>query len=503
MAPPPTGTIHTHVLADGTRAFHLRVRHQGERVRIVLHELDGCRCGCGGGWNAPAARTELGNVLAKIRVGVWQRSTPAPPESEPLDPAGPVPTFGDYADWWLNAKLTGEIGTKPIAKNTEHGYRGQLRHLVRFFGRYRLDQIDRPLCQRFKAHKLQEARELREALEAGAEIRDRSGRRAKPLGPGSLRRLIGTLAAIIDEAIEDGHLYFNPARGRRMKVHVPKPRRSFLEADELAALLAAASQQDRPLSQPVGDVGPTAKVVAALLARGARPAQIADQLGLARSTVTFHTKRLGAQLVGRGYVGRRVVCEILGRTGVRASELCDIRIGHLHLHDPGGARFRIPDSKTETGIREVQMTPALVEAVVDHLDRLQRAGHSTDPSDYLVQNRRGGRLARDRVGTIVGEAAALATQQRAALGLPALPSISPHSLRRTYISIALRANQFDVKWVMSQVGHADSRMTMDVYAQLEQRVDRSHGINFDRLLAASDSRGARRGVSVVKRVNAP
>jgi hypothetical protein len=36
---------------------------------------------------------------------------------------------------------------------------------------------------------------------------------------------------------------------------------------------------------------------------------------------------------------------------------------------------------------------------------------------------------------------------------------------------------------MSQVGHANSAMTMDVYAQLEQRAKRSHGINFDRLLA--------------------
>jgi len=35
---------------------------------------------------------------------------------------------------------------------------------------------------------------------------------------------------------------------------------------------------------------------------------------------------------------------------------------------------------------------------------------------------------------------------------------------------------------MSQVGHADSKMTMDVYAQLEQRADRSHGTDFDRLL---------------------
>jgi len=35
---------------------------------------------------------------------------------------------------------------------------------------------------------------------------------------------------------------------------------------------------------------------------------------------------------------------------------------------------------------------------------------------------------------------------------------------------------------MSQVGHADSKMTLDVYAQLEQRVDRSHGTSFDELI---------------------
>jgi hypothetical protein len=41
---------------------------------------------------------------------------------------------------------------------------------------------------------------------------------------------------------------------------------------------------------------------------------------------------------------------------------------------------------------------------------------------------------------------------------------------------------WDVKWVMGQVGHADSKMTLDVYAQLEQRVDRSHGTSFDALI---------------------
>jgi integrase len=47
-------------------------------------------------------------------------------------------------------------------------------------------------------------------------------------------------------------------------------------------------------------------------------------------------------------------------------------------------------------------------------------------------------------------------------GLPPLPNTTPHGLRRTYVSVALPANNFDVMWVMSQVGHADSKMTMDV-----------------------------------------
>ena len=113
---------------------------------------------------------------------------------------------------------------------------------------------------------------------------------------------------------------------------------------------------------------------------------------------------------------------------------------------------------------------------------------STEPENYLVQNLRGGRLDRQRAAGVVGEAAAEASARQVAQGLPPLPRTTPHTLGRTYISIALLANQFDVKWVMGQVGHADSKMTMDVYAQLEQRIDRSHGENFDRLVAEAEIR---------------
>jgi hypothetical protein len=54
-------------------------------------------------------------------------------------------------------------------------------------------------------------------------------------------------------------------------------------------------------------------------------------------------------------------------------------------------------------------------------------------------------------------------------GLPTLPNTTPHSHRRPCVSIALPANNFDVMWVVSQVGHADSKTTTEVYARLQQR----------------------------------
>lgn len=494
MGRPVTGSLDAIALADGTRAFQLRFPFQGRRERVILHETPGCTCGCGGGWNEPAARTELGNILARVRVGVWTPPAPPPALVKPAGGERQVPSFHEYASWWLQAKVDGVLGTRGgLAANTIVSYRWRLsRHVLPFFAAYRLDEIDADLCLAFKAHKLREARELREAIDAGADLRDERNRRLQPLSLRSIRNVLDTLAAVLDDAVEDGHLAHNPARSKRMRLQVPKPRRTFLEMDELAALLDAAATQDAaPKPAAREEMGLTTKRVAHLLAQGVRPTRIAKRLGLAKATVSWHMRRLGAS-VDSGYVGRRVICEMLGRGGPRVSELCELRIGQLRLHDPGGARFDIPDSKTETGRREVQMTPDLVEAVIEQIDRLRRAGRPTGPDAYLVQNIHGGQVSRQRVRQIIGEAATLATERLTAQGLPPLPNTTPHTLRRTYISIALLANNFDVKWVMSQVGHADSKMTMDVYAQLEQRVDRSHGTNFDRLV-----RNARRGLDAL------
>ena len=397
---------------------------------------------------------------------------------------GVAPRYGDYAEWWLDAKVKGLIGDIPLSENTESDYRWRLSYSRAFFADKALDEIDRDDSLAFKAHLLAKSREARDALEAGIDLRDSHGRRLVPLSLASIKKILDTFVTVLDEAIEDRHRLDNPARSRRMKIKVPKPKRTFLEMDELAALLEAARDQDVALPDLRGlDVraGSTAEKVARLAAAGRRPSQIAEQMAVSKATVSYHLGRLGID-PGRGYLGRRVVCELLGRSGLRVSELCDLKIGDVRLHDPQGTRFRIADAKTEAGKRVVEATPDLAEILIEHIDRLRRTGLPAGPDNYLVPNSRGGRISRQRVGKIVASAAERASNQLAARGLPPLQRTTPHALRRTYISIALIANRFDVKWVMGQVGHADSTMTMDVYAQLQQRVERRHGASFDRLV---------------------
>jgi integrase len=482
MARETTGSCKARSLADGTRAFDLRFQVGGERESLVLHERPDCTCGCGGGWDEPAARTELGNILARVRVGIWERPQPPTGISE-FGSGQEVPLYGAYGEWWLEQKIAGVFGDRPLAENTARHYRNCLRHLTAFFGGYPLDQIDGDLNLSFKAHLLKSARDQRDALDAGADLRDGQGRRLRPLGLPQIAKVLAVHRAILEAALEDRHVDHNSARGRRLRVRVPKPRRTFLEMDELGALLDAAERQDAAMfvKAPEG-IGATAAAVADLAGKGLAPAQIAAEIARARSTVTYHLRQLGCE-IGRGYIGRRAICEVLGRSGPRVGELVQMRIGQVRLHDPDGARFRVPDAKTETGVRDVEISPVLVEVLIAHVDRLRRLGLATGPDAYLFPNLRGGAMTRKRVGQIVREAAGSASRSLAAKGLPPLPHTTAHTLRRTYISIALIANAWDVKFVMGQVGHADSTMTMDVYAQMEKRHKRSHGLEFDRLVS--------------------
>jgi integrase len=188
----------------------------------------------------------------------------------------------------------------------------------------------------------------------------------------------------------------------------PRPTRTFLEIDELVALEDAAARQDPTIPLEVHRVaratpGRDRRQLAARVIAGTRPARIATDLGSPSRRSPFTSPGSGPPRPTTTWGAGRFITT-LGRSGVRVSELGDMRIGHLRLHDPT-ARFHIPDAKTEAGIREVQMSPELAEVLLLHLDGLRRAGHPTTPEAWVFTNRRGGRLSRQRVAEIVTQAA--------------------------------------------------------------------------------------------------
>ena len=58
----------------------------------------------------------------------------------------------------------------------------------------------------------------------------------------SINKTLVRLGQILDLAVEYGYLNANPARGKSRKARTTKPRRGFLEVDQVRALLEAAGQ---------------------------------------------------------------------------------------------------------------------------------------------------------------------------------------------------------------------------------------------------------------------
>src|SRR5690242_12797359 len=101
-----SGSLHARKLADGSRVFRWRFNANGRRQIMSLHKRQGCECGCGGGWDERAARCELAETVARIRLGEWKRPTVAMRARR----VGSGTSFAAYAQRWLQAKTEGLFG---------------------------------------------------------------------------------------------------------------------------------------------------------------------------------------------------------------------------------------------------------------------------------------------------------------------------------------------------------------------------------------------------------
>jgi integrase len=193
--------------------FGLRFRAYGKREYVTLGTA-------AEGWTHEKAHTELQNVLADVRRGIWQ-----PPAPQVVQAPRQMPTFHEFAsEWFDRQKLEGGRRGKGLAEKSRHDLEWRLsNHLLPVFARKPLDHITVEDVDRYRLAKVRESK----------------------IGATSINKTLTTLASILETAVEYELIDRNPARGKRRRLPAVQPRRSWLDrAEHIAALLDAAGQLD-------------------------------------------------------------------------------------------------------------------------------------------------------------------------------------------------------------------------------------------------------------------
>ncbi|MFZ1994526.1 MAG: tyrosine-type recombinase/integrase [Solirubrobacteraceae bacterium] len=346
-----------------------------------------------------------------------------PPPAPPDRIADDGQTFHVFASrWWVARR--GELRPR-----TQENYEWRLRkHLLPFFADYAVAEIDIALVERYREEKIIEREGIVRAAAAGQPLRDKRGQRRVPLSNESINKTLVTLAQILDSAVERGLITSNPARGKRRRLKTIKPVRRQLEADDLKELLIVAGDMDRNL---------------------------------------FRDHR----------IGRRPMIATMAKSGLRVTEMCRLRWRDVDVHHE---RLVIGDAKTEAGNRYVDLSLDVMEELMTWRAESQ----PRSPDAYVFPTASGKPRDKENISRrVLGPTAKRVNELRAQRELPPLPTVTPHALRRTYISLMIEAGA-PLPYVMSQVGHADSRTTLEIYAQVQKRLSRK-GVHraFDDLLA--------------------
>jgi integrase len=407
MPRPATGRVLTPDAKQ--RSFALRFSAYGKREYLTLGRPED-------GWTRPMAERELATVLRDVELGVWQPPRPDQPPQPQQDPR-----FLEFASEWFALKRF------ELAANTARSYRNDLtKHLLPFFAEHRLSEITVAEVDRYRQEKVTQASRLAAAAKKGktptVQVVDRLGRRyprrVRPLSNRSINMHLFLLAQILEVAVEHDLIPANPAKGRRRRLKVSKPRPVYLDsAEHIQVLLEAADELDRD---------PTSRTT------GRRAAIALLMLGGPRATA-------GGALLER-----------------------DV--------DLANGRFMVGQDKTEAGVREVDMLPLLREILIEYKAQKIEEGLPTGPDDPLLITATG--KPRDRhnvrqrvVIPVVAKAEELLAERG---GQPLPQGISPHKLRHTFASVLIAIGK-DPAYVMHQLGHTDPAFTLRVYAHMMRR----------------------------------
>lgn len=362
------------------------------------------------GWTRQKAQIELENILADVRRGLW-----IPPDQSRTSSTRPTGGPGEpvlFEDFALD-RLRGRVGE--VSARTYEFEEWALRlHLLPYFGSWPVSDIDIAAVDDYRQFKVKQARLRQDAIDRGEPLRDDRGNLIKPLAPQTINRTIAILSSILELAVEYGHLASNPAAGRRRRLKKRAIRPVHLDSPhQIRALLDAAAQLDRESRWPTTD----------------RLANVAT----------------------------------LVLAGPRAHELTNARWRDLDL---ANGRIEIGRSKTEAGLREIHLFPLLRAILADHKARCARAG----PNDLIFptahDTQRSVNNLRSRILMPTLTRADELLEHRGQRPLPA--GGTPHKLRHTFASILVACGEDPIS-VMAQLGHADPKFTLKIYAHLMRR----------------------------------
>jgi integrase len=315
--------------------------------------------------------------------------------------------------------------------------------------------------RRWRDRLRQEVQQLQLAQNEGVAVLDKHGRPKRRFGPRTINEALRLLGQILERAVESDHyaIQRNPIKGRsglRAK-RAGKPPREHLEADEVLSLIQAADLLDQGVTPRSLE---RASVARELRAKGLTWAQVGDELGCAEATAIYLSRVRPRRDAARR---RRAMIVTLALTGTRASEHTQLKRGRIdHTH----GRIVVHDSKSEAGVREIHMSPFVREEVALYKASL---AHEPKPSDPVFAVRGGGTGDRFNLGRRLKHIAAVAAELRRAQGLSPMPSrVTPHTFRRTFITLSFQAGK-DLVFVQSQAGHANWKTTLEIYTQQSGR----------------------------------
>ena len=155
----------------------------------------------------------------------------------------------------------------------------------------------------------------------------------------------------------------------------------------------------------------------------------------------------------RGHrIGRRPMIAAMAKSGLRVTEMCRLRWRDVDVHHE---RLVIQEAKTDAGNRHVDLSLDVTEELMAWRAERQPAS----PDEHVFPTASGRPRDKENISRRdLGPTVQRANELRAERDLLPLPKVTPHALRRTYISLMIEAGA-PLPYVMSQVGHADSMTT--------------------------------------------